>query len=751
MQRLVAASTVLAGIVLATSYALPTRPKAIGVMRNGAQFMPFEENGSKGVAVTGGGSASVRQSQPVQLEFYGSAEQIEEKSSGYQTLRVSGGTARGAADVAGPAGSRFHFEDQWTVEGDSIELSRSVTVSGSSTSSFLSAITFSHPETHARPAVDYFAPGMIYGDSSHLSPASIGGPLIYEGNGRGEVRIREDRLPAPMLGVRFGDGSALTVLDAAPKGDTTTADSMDTEVHTLTDERFQFGAVGAELDKGHHRQGFWFPGSEGEVTYRGNTYPGGQVHEPRRRYHPIRDGLVQKYRIQFRFSKSEDFPTYYKNAWRWAYSTLKPAVTRQDIAAVRRSVVDVVASQVQVRGERAGIPNIIWAATSKEDSTHAEANQRAIMGFTGKNLEAAEYLLADAQLDSDRERAAKDRKLGLAIFTSFHKLRMNPPVGEGFDIETGEPALAIPRDHCVFLRSFGDDMKATLRAYRRERKSGTVHAEWLAWTRQFGDWLLTQQSREGGFPRSWKPGTGEVLDSSPQSSYNPIPFLVLLSEETHDARYLQTAERAGDFIWSNTQSSGKFVGGTIDNPDVLDKEAGTLSNEAYLALYEATRNAKWLTRAEAAANFAETWIYVWNVPMPVDAQDTTLHWKKGVATTGTELIASGHSLVDDYMSFEVDEYAELGRWTGDAHYSDVARLLLHNTKNMVAVPGRTFDLKGPGWQQEHFSFAPRRGRGLHRLWLPWVATSQLDGIFGLMEFDRQLFRQWTGEEKRAAN
>lgn len=329
------------------------------------------------------------------------------------------------------------------------------------------------------------------------------------------------------------------------------------------------------------------------------------------------------------------------------------------------------ASQVEVRGDRAGIPN---AVPSVPDSDR-KPDVKAIMGFTGKNLESAEYLLADAEIDSDKNRAARDRKLGLAIFSSFTKLRMNPPAAEGFNIDTGEVALAIPRGHCVFLRSFGDSMKASLRAYRRERLHGSVHKDWLLWAQTFGDWLLTQQNTQGGFPRSWKPGTGEVLDASPQSSYNPVPFLVLLAQATGQQKYLNAAERAANFTWNQGQFGGVFVGGTIDNPDVLDKEAGTLSTEAYIALYEATHDTKWLTRAGAAANYAETWIYLWNVPMPQDEDNRLLHWKKGVPTHGTQLIATGHSLVDDYMAFDVNEYAKLGRWTGDAHYLDVSRLL----------------------------------------------------------------------------
>ena len=65
-----------------------------------------------------------------------------------------------------------------------------------------------------------------------------------------------------------------------------------------------------------------------------------------------------------------------------------------------------------------------------------------------------------------------------------------------------------------------------------------------------------------------------------------------------------------------------------------------------------------------------------------------------------------HSLVDEYMSCDAGEYARLYQYAGDPHYLAVGRVLLFN------------------WE-----LAPRRGYGLHRGWLPWVATSQLDGIF----------------------
>ena len=178
----------------------------------------------------------------------------------------------------------------------------------------------------------------------------------------------------------------------------------------------------------------------------------------------------------------------------------------------------------------------------------------------------------------------------------------------------------------------------------------------------------------------------------------------------------------------------------------MDEEAGAISLEAHLRLYEATGDGKWLRRARAAADFSETWMYIWDVPMPEDADDSELHWKKGISTVGLQAIATGHSLVGTHMAWDVAEYARLAAYTGDDHYLQVAAILLHNTKNLLPLPGRTFDLAGPGWQQEHWSVAPPRGVGFHRGWLPWVSCSLLQGIVHLEDFDPHLYERLARKE-----
>lgn len=705
----------------------------IGKLDGGSRvFLKKSASGKWGIVIEKAGLSSIYQEKPVQVELYKDSLHISRMADGYAEASKTKSGFFGKAIIKS-GNILFTVNDQWKLEGNVLGLSRKVEVTGNAAGfGFLSAITFVNQQKQVRSDVNYFAPGMIYGSTDNLTEVAIGGKKS------GLVTwIREDRMPAPLFGIQYKDGTSVSILNPAPKGITTKEDTRDLNVKDLIDGKFQFGSLGVQQTGDNIEYGYMWPGNEGAYTYKGNTYPGGQINRWRRRYHPIQSGFIQQYKVDFRFGKKEDqFSTYYRNAWRWAWKTLDPQVNFQDIEAARRSLVDMLGDRVEVNNGLSGIAKSIPAV--KEDTP---SRRIAVMGFVGKNLECSNFMLQDA----DRNQSPLDslhRQQATNIINSFVKtIKLSPPNGEGFNMDTGEPVMNRPQDGRMYLRSFGDDLKSLLRAVKREMAQGRMHEDWLTWAKSFADWLLPQQSAGGGFPRAWEMGTGKILDRSEQSSFNAIPYLLLLSELTGQPQYKAAALKAGEYCWNSGQYKGLFVGGTIDNPNVIDKEAGTLSIEAYLALYTYTKDKKWINRAEVAADFAETWMYIWNVPMPEDEDNTALHWKKGVSTIGLQLISTGHSLVDAYMCFDVDEYAELSVLAKDKHYEDVAKILLHNTKGMLALPGRTYDLLGPGWQQEHWSLAPLRGFGLHRTWLPWVTTSNLNGIFGLEEYDMELFKK----------
>ena len=704
----------------------------IGKLLNGGVVsLRKSSDGKWGIYLDKVGLSSILQAAPAQIEIYVDSVNISKTSSGYEHVNKTANGFTGKVIIKMGKAS-FSVNDLWKITGNVLQLNRNVEVAGSNTGAgFLSAITFTNQQKQIRSDVNYFAPGMIYGSTENLTEVAIGG------NKSGLVTwIREDRLPAPLFGIQYKDGTSVSILNPEPDGNTTKEDSRDLQVKDLISGKFKFGSLGVQQIKNNIEYGYMWPGSEGAYTYKGRTYPGGQINKWRRRYHPIQTGFIQQYKVAFRFANKEvQFPAYYKNAWRWAYNILQPKVNFQDIEAARRSLVDMLGDRVQTKNGLSGIAKAMPAVTSA-----APPNRITVMGFVGKALECSNFLLQDA----DRGQSPLDslhRQQAINIINSFVKtLTLSPPDGEGFNLDTGIPLMNRPQDGKMYLRSFGDDLKSLLRAIKREKNQGRLHEDWLAWAKSFADWLLPQQSAAGGFPRGWI-STGKIVDSSQQSSYTVIPYLLLLTELTGQPQYKNAAIKAGEFCWNNGQYKALFVGGTLDNPNVIDKEAGTLSLEAYLDLYNTTKDNKWISRAKVAADFAETWMYIWNIPMPEDEQDKDLHWEKGVSVVGLQLISTGHSLADAYMCFDVDEYAKLSVISKDKHYEEVAKILLHNTKGMLALPGRTYDLLGEGWQQEHWSLAPMRGFGLHRAWLPWVTTSHLNGIFGLEEYDRALYKK----------
>ncbi|MEN8194435.1 MAG: sugar-binding protein [Bacteroidota bacterium] len=714
----------LKSILLLVLFIATSCSNTVELTFNSHSILKFsDENDGINVNIVAGSDSIIAKVFPVKIQIYEN-DNISDIYSGYSSVKKEGSYVVANAEVK-IDDVIFLVEDKWALVDDFPTLERSIKVSGDSPRSFSSAIEFEF-DKHSRENTEYFVPGMIYGSTDNLTKTAIGGAEVYS-NGNGKVWIREDRMPAPLMAFRFDNGLSFSILNITPNGETTIDDAQDVELKTIIDENLRFGSLYAEQKDNTLKTGYSFPGSEGEYSYQGNTYPGGQHHKWRRRFHPIKDGFIQTYSLSFNSEIKENFQSFYSSEWKRSFSILNPKINHQDIEQARESMLSIIPKILISKEGKTGLSN--WYDAT--DATDKIIDKKAVFGFTGKNIEIAYYLLYNSDFDSRYKNIANN------IISSFLDLKVNPPAGEGYYFKDGKPALAIPHHKHIYLRSYGDAMKVLAKAYKLEKSKGVDHKEWLSWMTDFANWVLTQQYDKGGFPRAWKPITGEISVESPASSYNIIPFFCEMHEITGEDKWLNAAIRTGEFSWESGHQMGRFVGGTIDNPDVLDKEAGTLSTEAYLELYESTKEKKWLQRAEIAAQYSETWMYIWNVPMPENYPQS--EWTKGVPTVGIQLISTGHSLTDNYMAFDVDEYAKLYKYTGNQHYFDVAKILLHNTKGMLALPERKYQYRASGWIQEHWSMAPPRGKALHPGWLPWVTTSNLNGICETEIFDEELF------------
>jgi hypothetical protein len=288
------------------------------------------------------------------------------------------GSVTARARVADEAGVVFKVQDLWVLDAAVVSVRRTIEVEGdSSGGGFNSAVEFAVDPAVAWTDVACFAPGALYGDPTHDGERSPGGTLNHAAR---RFVMREDYLPAPVFGLSFRDGASVAVLEPAPRGDSTIAETRLSDA-VMIDERFKFGALGAwQSEGGPVELGFRFPGTMDIFTGPASADTPSQTF---RRYHPIETGVKHAYAVRFRFGIDEAFPDVAREAWRWAWEVLDPTVEPIDVEQMRRVLIDHLAAQAATIDGRTAIPFVLNTIT---DDLQWNWTMVA-MGFVGKNIE----------------------------------------------------------------------------------------------------------------------------------------------------------------------------------------------------------------------------------------------------------------------------------------------------------------------------------------------------------------------------
>jgi hypothetical protein len=239
--------------------ATPATRVALGRLTTGAT-VSFVRAGSGdwGLEITGDGVPRLAQQQPVQIEVFRAEDQVSQLASGYQTVQALGSVIVATASVKGTTGpAAFAVVDRWTLSGAVLSLSRTVRVTGAEPAAgFSSAIRLSTSPSVTWTDIDFLAPGLLYGEP-RTSASAPGGSLPYRSR---RIDIREDYSPAPVFALSLRDGNWTAVMNLAPRGDTTQAETTAPASTPVIDARLQFGALGArETPAGGVEYGFWMP------------------------------------------------------------------------------------------------------------------------------------------------------------------------------------------------------------------------------------------------------------------------------------------------------------------------------------------------------------------------------------------------------------------------------------------------------------------------------------------------------------
>ena len=594
--------------------------------------------------------------------------------------------------------------DTWQATSDGISITRTIDVHTQQNPGCGFAHRFVLPADAAalRQQCDVFMPAISYGSKQTVPRTALGSDPSDT-----ITLVRADRLPYPAVAIYNPASKVYAALIHDPDGCGAPPDEDHPELQI--DARFQTPCIGLEAQPSG-RLVFAMPGTEGSRTY---------VHGPSAennrfvyRAQPLIAGTKSTHKLRIVTGSASQFSDGVSKVLRFAVGNRLTCPASPNLAHIEQQQLDLLARYLAPVN---GVPTLPFSVRIPDGFAIDTSCQ---FGFIGQATQAAALLLMR------KDKVSSEANVhGIQLIEFFIGNCLSPQgiPRTWFDI-TG-PGTVRWRSYESYLRVIVDGLSGILQADSASRKNGITHSGWRPFVIKVVDKLLSYQGSDGGFPRAWN-HDGSVFNASTTNTSHIIPLLVDLFVLTKERRYRDAALLAGQHILTNQISTYNFVGGTPDNPDVIDKEAGVKALSALLALYDLTGDKAYIRHAMTAADFVCSWTYYHDISIPDGSRDQA--FPKGRGTRGTSIIATGHSGADTFSSIVWFDLLRLYVLTGDVYWQRQALFHAYASKQLLDHDG-SLGYAMPGLQNEAFSVAPLRGRGV-RLWLPFLTTTHLEPI-----------------------
>ena len=423
--------------------------------------------------------------------------------------------------------------------------------------------------------------------------------------------------------------------------------------------------------------------------------------------HPMREGFVQRYAAAVCFNRYENFGAMLRETWRDTYSRLKDRLFEVDNARLFGQMMRFLKEVTRQFGEAWGTPFVAQLPDFDPNSYSAE------IGFVGQQAGIGYQLLRWGRLHQDHE--ATEKGLGILDFWAEHTMTDAgfPRLWVHLSTHRNEPQP-------LWVRQIGDGLEAILDAYVFEKKRGVPHESWLEYCMVTADWLVKAQNEDGSFYRSYHDDGSCCMDSK-ASTPCVVRFLLQLFLVTGTERYYQAALKAGEWSYVHQYQRFEYRGGPCDTSDIMDKESGIYAMFAYIALYDVIGDSRWLEAACGAADYTETFTFVWDFPVHIPYP---AHPFNRTHISGQSNVSVGTAGGDIYMAACSYTYYRLYLLTGDRHYCDFAEFLNCNCKQANDIDGSS-GYRYPGLVNEGAHFSEQEYRSRYH-WLPWCTFVEVD-------------------------
>lgn len=609
--------------------------------------------------------------------------------SGYQDVAESQNGYSCRATITSPGGSQFLIIDNITVvEPLLFTVKRNVKVekAAGTDKGFSSQFSLiSAASGYGFNRFDLFAPGFLYRTNTYNNP--------YESNpdlGSGSFSFKEMKYGLPLfMAHSVSNGHTIALSHVNPKV-SSGIDEKSSSTQWVVSPTVKYGSLGAEMKDGRLHINFAYPSVAADAP----------------RSHPVKVGQTQSYTLAISAGVEKEFTSAAVDSYKRHYMLNKIDLFDVDIKDAYTAQMDMFAALaapiVGNSGKVAyGLP---WSISIPDGKPHAFELQN---GFVGRQTSIAYQLMRYGKQKASDEIFRKGLEMAKFWFSDEQLVECGLPRSWWIQTEKidgyNNKYIGDFWTYPSFTRCFTDGMEGLLDCVRlAEAYSIPEVEEWAAIIHKFGEFLLNAETAgDGSFYRAyqkdgkylrdvnaigpWESEQKKIQASSKTNTLIPVRLLIRLYEWSGDKRYLDRAVKAGEYGYKNFfQELGTFIGGTPDNSNVVDKEAGVYAMYAFTALYQATGDRKWLSAAEYAAIFAFSYTYCYD--FAIQGDDAANIFREG-GITGYSLISAGAKGTDNFNANIYYELFKLSVLTEDEFYTRAAKQLERNTKRPMDLDG----------------------------------------------------------------
>lgn len=700
--------------------------KEENINENNSNLKFIKDEDSYGIKITDdNGNIYATQSNPAIICIRDSEGKEKTIKSGYHEVTPTSNGYKCIATVTSANGSQFTITDNIsTINKTSFRLKRSVKVDKASTSDkgFSSQFSIiSGASGSSFSSFNLFAPGFLYRNNKNNNP--------YENNPdykSGSFTFRETRYGLPMFMAHSASAKKTISLSHVNPKIKSGINEKSSKWWTVSSS-VQYGSLGASIKSGHI-----------SIDY---CYPSAETGAPRS--HPVKVGQSHSYTLAIVASDDKEYTSAAVNAYKQHFALNSINLYDVDIKDAYNAQMDMfsalAAPIVGKSGKTAyGLP---WSISIPDGVPHAFELQN---GFVGQQTSIAFQLMRHGKLSGNDKIFQQGLEMAKFWFSDEQLVEYGLPRSwwiqnekiDGYNNKYIGDFWTYPS----FTRCFTDGMEGLLDCVRlAEAYNLPQTEEWSCIINKFGEFLLNAETAgDGSFYRAyqkdglylrdvnaigpWPDEQKKVQASSKTNTLIPVRLLIRLYEWSGDKRYLDRAIQAGEYGYNEFYKTlGTFIGGTPDNANVVDKEAGVFAMYAFTALYQATGDKKWLEAAEYAAIFAFSFTYCYD--FAIQGDDVANIFRDG-GISGYSFITAGAGGTDNFNAFIYYELFKLSVLTGDKFYANAAKILERNTKRPMDLDGtkgyahKALLLEATTLYKMTFSSVSS--------WLPWcgVATSQ---------------------------